>query len=328
MALHLCIPCTHEVNNWTLQHVFRDLFMAYGVSEELSTDGGPQFTAEAFQQFLRLWGVDHRLSSAIYPQSNGRAEVAVKTAKRIIHNNHSPDGGLNTDKAARAILQYRNTPLPDIGLSPAQILLHRQLRDSVPAHPSHYQPHKESILTAQARENALSQRSHLLVKNHDATARQLPPLVVGTNVAVQGVNKKWQRTGRIVEVLPHRQYRIRMFHSGRITIRNRRFLREYTTIHPEHIRPLSIETQTSAPTPSTAGPEPTPPASDPAPSTPVPPIPTSESEGSIPSSSDLPTQSQESAPGDSQPTMPRALKNLQSFNKPGLKDDLPSGGRR
>ena len=124
-----------------------------------------------------------------------------------------------------------------------------------------------------------------------------------------------------------------MFHSGRVTLRNRRFLREYTTIHPERIRPLSIETQTSVPTPSTAGPEPTPPASDPALSTPVPPIPTSESEGPIPSSSDLPTQSQESAPGDSQTTiitkkLPRALKNLQSFNKPGLKDDLPSGGRR
>ena len=165
----LCIYAfhAHEVNNWTLQHVFRDLFMAYGVSEELSTDGGPQFTAEAFQQFLKLWGVDHRLSSAFYPQSNGRAEVAVKTAKRIIHNNRSPDGGLNTDKAARAILQYRNSPLPDIGLSPAQILLHRQLRDSVPAHPSHYQPHKEWILTAQARERALSKRNHLLVKNHD-----------------------------------------------------------------------------------------------------------------------------------------------------------------
>ena len=84
----LCIYA-HEVNHRTPQHVFRDLFIAYGVSEELSTDGGPQFTAEAFQQFLKLWGVNHRLSSASYPQSNGRAEVVVKAAKRIIRNNRS-----------------------------------------------------------------------------------------------------------------------------------------------------------------------------------------------------------------------------------------------
>ncbi|CAB4033368.1 Transposon Ty3-I Gag-Pol poly [Paramuricea clavata] len=180
----------HEVNHWTLQHIFRNLFIAYGVSEELSTDGGPQFTAEAFQQFLKLWGVNHRLSSASYPQSNGRAEVAVKAAKRIIHNNRSSDGGLNTDTAARAILQYRNTPLPDIELSPAQILLHRQLRDSIPAHPDHYQPHKEWVLTAEEREKALSKRNHILVKNHDATARKLRPLVLGTNVVAQGENQE------------------------------------------------------------------------------------------------------------------------------------------
>ena len=168
----LCIYA-HEVNHRTLQHVFRDLFIAYGVSEELSTDGGPQFTAEAFQKFLKLWGVNHRLSSASYPQSNGKTEVVVKAAKRIIRNNRSSDGGLNTDMAVRAILQYCNTPLPDIELSPAQILLHRQLRDSVPTHPAHYKPHKEWVLTAEERERALSQRNHLLVKNHNATTREL-----------------------------------------------------------------------------------------------------------------------------------------------------------
>ena len=112
-------------NNRTLQNIFRELFTAYGTPEELSTDGGLQFVSNDFQHFLALWAVEHRLSSVAYPQSNGRAEVAVKASKRIIGNNKSPDGSLNNDKVARAILQYRNTPLPDIGLSPAQILFHR-----------------------------------------------------------------------------------------------------------------------------------------------------------------------------------------------------------
>ena len=111
------------MNNIKLQNIFRYLFAAYGVSEELSSDGGPQFMAESFQQFLKLWCVKHKLSSVSYPQSNGRAETAVKSAKRIIHNNISADGSLNNEKAARAILQHCNTPLPDIGLSSAQILL-------------------------------------------------------------------------------------------------------------------------------------------------------------------------------------------------------------
>ena len=262
--------------------------------------------------------------------------MAVKAAKRIIHNNCSSDGGLNTDTAARPILQYRNTPLPDIELSPAQILLHRQLRDSIPVHPDHYQPHKKWVLTAEEREKALSKQNHILVKNHDATARKLWPLVRGTDVVMQGETKRWEHNGRIVEVLPYRQYRIRMFHSARVILRNRQFLCEYTTIHPEDIHPLSIEPPASAPAPSTPALESAP--STPAPptlarSTPASPILIPESECSIPSSSNLPTQSQGIAPSDSQQTavmqkLPRALKILQNFNKQGLKDHLPLGGRR
>ena len=166
-------------------------------------------------------------------------------------------------------------------------------------------------------------------------------------MVVQEKNKKWERAGRIVEVLLHRQYRIRMFHSGRVALRNRRFLRKYTAIHPEDIRPLSIETQASTPAASTPASESTPQASAPAPyplsietqesvpapSTLVPTSPIPETECSTPSSSNLPTQSEGIPPGDSQKTattqkLPRALKNLQSFNKPGIKDRFPLGGRR
>ena len=47
----------HEMTDQSLQRVFRDLFIAYGVCEELTTDGGPQFMAHGFQEFLKLWGV-------------------------------------------------------------------------------------------------------------------------------------------------------------------------------------------------------------------------------------------------------------------------------
>ena len=50
-----------EANHVKLQNIFRDLFIAYGVSEELSSDGGPQLMAEGFQGFLKLWGVKHML---------------------------------------------------------------------------------------------------------------------------------------------------------------------------------------------------------------------------------------------------------------------------
>ena len=204
----------------------RDLFIAYGVPEELSNDGGPQFTSSLFTGFLQDWGVKTRLSSVAYPQSNGRAELGVKAAKRIIHNNVASDGSLNTDAAARAILTYRNTPLPDIKMSPAQILLHRNLRDGIPVHPQHYRMHKSWIIQASDRERAYAARNQRIVEKYNSHTRELPQLSVGKHVVVQSKNKRWNRNGRIVQVLPHRQYRVRMYPSGRVTLQNRRFIRE------------------------------------------------------------------------------------------------------
>ena len=70
--------------------------MNYGVPEEFSSDGGPQFTSTSFQNFLKKWAVQHQLSSVGYPQFSGRDEAAVKTAKHIIQDNTSKNGSITT----------------------------------------------------------------------------------------------------------------------------------------------------------------------------------------------------------------------------------------
>ena len=53
----------------------------------------------------------------------------------------------------------------------------------------------------------------------------------------QGPNPtKWDRSGVVVESAGHDQYRVKVDGSGRITLRNRRFLRSYTPATPS-IRP-------------------------------------------------------------------------------------------
>ena len=81
-----------------------DLFATYGVPEELSTDGGPPFNGYEYKQFLTRWDIQPRLSSAYYPQSNGRAELAVKVAKKIILGNSGANGDINNELVARALL--------------------------------------------------------------------------------------------------------------------------------------------------------------------------------------------------------------------------------
>ena len=69
----------------------------------------------------------------------------MKTAKRIIIDNISSDGSLDNDSAAAAIMQYYNTPLSHLNLSPAQLMLHCTLRDQPPTNPKYYELHKEWI---------------------------------------------------------------------------------------------------------------------------------------------------------------------------------------
>ena len=209
----------------------RKVFETYGVAEELSSDGGPQFIANRFKKFLEDWGVKHRISSAHYPQSNGRAEVGVKSAKRIVLDNTSADRSLDNDGASRAFLQYRNTPIAETGLSPAQMLLHRQLRDHVPSHPKLYRPSRSWVISATDRERAFEKRNAEMRSRYDSTAHQLAPLVPQTRVMVQ-TKRKWDRSGIVVEVLPHRQYRVRIDGSGRVVLRNRRYLKPATGARP------------------------------------------------------------------------------------------------
>ena len=56
----------------------------HGVPKVIESAGGPPFNSGGWSRFLKKWGVRHRLSSAAYAQSNGRAELAVKMAKRIL----------------------------------------------------------------------------------------------------------------------------------------------------------------------------------------------------------------------------------------------------
>ena len=64
----------------------------------------------------------HVTSSPSYPQANGAVERAVKTMKELLDKNKDP---------YLALLDYHSTPLEN-GYSPAQLLMERNIRNSIP----------------------------------------------------------------------------------------------------------------------------------------------------------------------------------------------------
>ena len=133
----------------------RRVFVTFGFAEELSSDGGSEFKAGATKTFLKNWGIRHRISSLANPHSNCRAEVGVKTVKRMLVGSPGPGGSLNTAAFQRAMLAYRNTPDPMSKVSPAEIIFERRIRDFIRVPPGQYLPHWTWRETLQAREDAL-----------------------------------------------------------------------------------------------------------------------------------------------------------------------------
>ena len=214
----------------------RRTFVTYGIPDELASDGGSEFVSGDTQKFLKSWGVHHRLSSVAFPHSNCRAEIGVKSMKRLIADNSGHRGQLDTDARQRAVLQYRNTPDADTKLSPAMCLFGRPIKDFIPILPGRYKPHDTWRQTLAAREEALRNRHMKTHERWSEHTKQLPPLRVGDFVRIQNQighhPKKWDKTGTVIEVRQFNQYVVRVDGSGRVTLRNRKFLRKYAPVVP------------------------------------------------------------------------------------------------
>ena len=162
--------------------------MTFGVPEELTSDGGPQFSAGFTQDFLNSWGVKHRVSSVGNPHANCRAEVAVKTVKRMLMANTSPSGSLNVDSFQKAMLIYRNSIDPETKTSPSGIIFGRPTRDPIPTPLGRYCPHSTWQETVVNRELALSKRHAREKEKWHQNTKLLPQLKTGDSVYLQNLS--------------------------------------------------------------------------------------------------------------------------------------------
>ena len=90
-------------------------FARQGIPDIVISDNGPQFACEKFSNFASEWDFEHRPGSPGHQQTNGKAEAAVKEAKRPLWKAKDTKSDLYL-----AVLAHRNTPTESMGTSPAQ----------------------------------------------------------------------------------------------------------------------------------------------------------------------------------------------------------------
>jgi len=152
----------------------KEVFSRLGVPEEIVSDNMPFGSAE-MKRFGIEWDIKLTTSSLRYSQSNGMAERAVQIAKNILRRASTGRADLST-----MLLDYRNTPVKGMSISPAQLCTGRRLRTKIPVITSKLEPTvpvgvKEELRRKQAVEKVY----------YDRSARQLPNLNVGDKVLLK-----------------------------------------------------------------------------------------------------------------------------------------------
>ena len=116
------------------QHVIRCMeavFRTHGLPETVRSDNGPPFTSKEFEGFLDYLGIEHKKGIPYWPQSNGEVERSNETVLKIIRIAQLE--GRDWKKALEDFLfQYRTTPHTITSVSPAELLMGRNLRDKLP----------------------------------------------------------------------------------------------------------------------------------------------------------------------------------------------------
>ena len=206
---------TSTTSSSVITHL-KAIFSRHGIPATLITDNGPQYSSEEINKFSLTYGFQHVTSSPHYHQSNGQAERAVRTVKSLLSNSSDP---------YLALLNYRASPLPWCGLSPAELLMGRVIRTDVPQHTRAFQPDWPYLKEFRERERKYRDDQKWNYDKHYRT-RSLPDLPENTPVWVDMQNGQVQ--GTIVSSAPEPRSYIVTVPSGEVR-RNRSHLRTRTS---------------------------------------------------------------------------------------------------
>ena len=118
-----------DKSNKSVWEAFTNLFLSrHGVPEVIISDNGGEFTAIDWERYLQQLGVDHRHTTPVHPQSNGRTERFNRTLKSMLEklvNNNTADWD---DRLGDALLAYRTSVSTVHGHTPFHLMYGRRSR--------------------------------------------------------------------------------------------------------------------------------------------------------------------------------------------------------
>lgn len=212
-----------ELNSTTSKSVIsamKSVFACHGIPQRLRSDNGPQYSSAEFKDFCKSYGIDHETSSPAFQSSNGEAEHATQTVKRLWSK---------TSDKHLALLDYRTTQLQGLNMSPAQLLMGRRPRNILPSCTDILKPREHNTEVVKRHFNQEKQRQKLYYDRKKGV-KELQPLSIGSDIRMSPLpgSKSWTPGTVVKRYDKPRSYVVRS--GGRLYRRNRKHLRLSTEI--------------------------------------------------------------------------------------------------
>jgi hypothetical protein len=114
------MPCRKTSTEESIAMIKSMIFPCFGTSRILISDGGTHFTRKNFKKCLSKLGIEHRISTAYHPQTNGQAETSNRKLKSILKKTIEKGGKDWSNKLGGALWAYRMAFKIPIGVTPYQ----------------------------------------------------------------------------------------------------------------------------------------------------------------------------------------------------------------
>ena len=166
----------------------KKIFATHGVPQTLQSDNGPPFNSQAFSDFARESGFQHRRITPRHPKAQGQVEGFNKLVNKIMtiarHDRTNPD------EAIYDMLQaYRSTPHPATKAPPYQLLMNREVRTRLDHFPTETHQDDKKVRENDSKYKSKCKEYH--DKRHNTKTHELKQ---GDAVLVKRENKRKGQT--------------------------------------------------------------------------------------------------------------------------------------